>query len=119
MIQCYYVVRIYHHISPLFSRPSHRSPPLLPLVVCISKLSRYQGRKVHFADSAGMQLNGYIPSIVGKEPTCWVELCREPDKVFLQLAVVAQKRLLISAQKKESSVSVAHLASKLCQPNYS
>lgn len=36
---------------------------------------------VHFADSAGMQLNGYIPSIVGKEPTCWVELCREPDKV--------------------------------------
>ena len=47
-----------------------------------------------------MQLNGYIPSIVGKEPTCWVELCREPDKVFLQLAVVAQKRFLISAQKK-------------------
>jgi len=27
------------------------------------------------------QLNGNIPAIVGQEPLCWVELCREPDKI--------------------------------------
>lgn len=27
------------------------------------------------------QINGSIPAIVGQEPLCWVELCREPDKI--------------------------------------
>lgn len=27
------------------------------------------------------QLNGFVPAIVGEERFCWIEICREPDKV--------------------------------------
>lgn len=41
-----------------------------------------EGRLAYVGDSEA-QLNGQFPAIVGKEPYCWAELCREPDKAMV------------------------------------